>query len=284
MKNQELNTFGKRLKFMRKKRWKQYKEHSTTQINPYKQFSICGNQDDFGDVIGVGGKTILRWENDQSLPDINQVDAICKALKCPFEYLIGTNMAIDSEYESIFSYPVHTQIIGVHEDILLSAMEDRNYLSYLNYFMDPKRTRSFYKHIENVLVSDWIENTEIEGINGELKELVVDAFHRSQLLTIYKKEAEQKKGFITELKWALYKDRISLGEQKTESKFQVKKYIDKEYLKVIDTSSYEKFIKSLADNYFKPLKNNMIFETQKKNIADEFLKLYVEFVKNIDKY
>lgn len=42
-----------------------------------------------GDMVGVSKQTISGWEHSRSMPDANDIRAMCKALGCTSDYLLG---------------------------------------------------------------------------------------------------------------------------------------------------------------------------------------------------
>ena len=281
----DLNTVGGRLYFLRNHRREQYQSHLTEAVNPYELFSFCNSQSKFADYFGLDKRTVIRWEKNISSPDLQMAIDICKALCYPIDYLVY-KIPDTNDFDKIFKdrklFPGLMTSAGIQEDIVLKAAQDEAYLNYLNFVMDPKRINRIIKHIDDIQFETWLANTEIIGINGELLDIVVNAFNRTQLNTRYGRPQYQKVEFIEELKMALPEDKISFSYKNTETKFQVKRYIDKEFRNKIDTNSYEAFIVSLSD-YFEPIRNHMLFESFKKQIAQEYMVIYEEYVKQMIK-
>lgn len=47
------------------------------------------NQEQLGGFVGVTKQTISGWENDRRVPDADNIVALCKALDCTSDYLLG---------------------------------------------------------------------------------------------------------------------------------------------------------------------------------------------------
>lgn len=47
------------------------------------------NQEQLGGRVGVTKQTISGWENDRRVPDADAIVALCKALDCSADYLLG---------------------------------------------------------------------------------------------------------------------------------------------------------------------------------------------------
>ncbi len=277
----DLETLGGRLRYLRKTRWEQYKSHISEDVNPYEDFEFCSSQDSFAEHFGIKKITISRWENNHTKPSVELASEICAGLGYPLYFLLEKVGNIDDIYKAKKTYPQMMSSVGIHEEIVFKASKDEIYLEYLNFFMDPKRTRSMINHINSIQFSTWLANREVTGINGTLLNIVEDAFHKAQMYAHYENEPFQKIQFIAELKLALPEDGITFAFKNKEPRFQVLRCIDKDYRKIINTKSYEMFIFSLADCYFTPLRNKMLYESQKMIIVQEFMDTYDEYVEHM---
>lgn len=47
------------------------------------------NQEQLGGLIGVTKQTISGWEHDRRTPDAESIIALCKALDCSADYMLG---------------------------------------------------------------------------------------------------------------------------------------------------------------------------------------------------
>ena len=46
-------------------------------------------QDELGAMVGVAKQTVSNWENDRRIPRANELKALCRALECSADYLLG---------------------------------------------------------------------------------------------------------------------------------------------------------------------------------------------------
>lgn len=46
-------------------------------------------QEQLGGLVGVSKQTISTWEHDRSKPDANDIVAMCLAMRCTSDYLLG---------------------------------------------------------------------------------------------------------------------------------------------------------------------------------------------------
>lgn len=290
----ELNktNFGERLRILRKARYKLYSENKHLYgKNPYEVYKDCKSQDSFGEKLGCNQRTVGRWEQGKLIPSLDQANAICRILHCDPDYLFGGGDIIEQKNnneDSIEKEIAETDIIGrisnafhIKKDILFLAINnDLAYISYLNFFADPKRCKRFYSHLDNANICFWIDHTEIDGITGPLRTIIEDSFHRASMYCA-SEEDKLMDTFISQLSLSLSKKKITFTKKKEETKLEVTKYIKKPALNIIDTTDYENFIESIAEYCYEPLRNKMLLEIEEYKISKEFLFQYEEFIKTI---
>lgn len=263
-----------RIRNIREKRWKQYKDSEGLEDSPYKKYSFCKTQSSIAKELGVERRAIIAWESGANAPSIQNLVALSKALDCGIDYFLG---AVDYMDISPISWSAHFS--GISPDIISYGLENPDYLECLNFFMHPDNCKTLFN---NVTISAWRKywtNASLPKIKEPFKSEVYKAYDEYSAITPI--DDVNIKSYISFLKNYFPEKKLVLKREEKKTGYVLKgsfEYYD--YLSFFDNKQfkYEDFIQYLADATFEPLSHNALIEAQKMNLAKFFCNLFTRYL------
>lgn len=268
------NIFSEQLKKLRKNRWKLYENFN----EGYEKYKCCKSQETFAEYLGVERRTISSWEKGKTLPSLETVVLICEILDCPIEFLLN-NFEIP-ELAPISNASLYS---GISTEIIKKALNDPEYLDFLNFFMNPENCSAL---LNDITLSNWKQywiKTTLKGLDKTFKEWITDIFKNFIATTPFYNITERS--YKTFLKSKFPEDSISFSSKlsKTEITIKVKKNM-KIYKKIVinGTFDYASFIDYLAKQTYMPLRQAELLELEKNKLATSFVDLFTKYIEQSD--
>ena len=267
-------SFSSQLKKLRKNRWYLYENFKEM----YRKYECCKSQETFAESLGVERRTVSSWENGNTLPSIEFVVLICELLDCPIEFLLN-------EFEIPEIAPISNASLysGISTDIIRQALDNPEYLDFLNFFMHPKNCSSL---LNDITLSNWKQywiNTTLNNLDESLKELITDIFKKFIATTPFYKINERSYKTFLKSKFPESSLFFSSKLSKTEVTIKVKETMEI-YKKIIidETLDYYSFIDYLAKETYMPLMQSSLLELEKNKLANSFIDLLTKYLEESD--
>lgn len=262
--------FPSQLKKLRKNRWELYENFEEI----YEKYKCCKSQETFAECLGVERRTISSWENGNTLPSIETIVLICDILDCPIEFLLN-------KFEIPETAPISNASLysGISTEIIREALENPEYLDFLNFFMHPENCSSL---LNGITLSNWKQywiNTTLKTLNETLKKRITDIFKDFIKTTPCYKITERS--YKTFLKSKLPEASLSFAskQSKTEITIKVKETLEI-YTKVVLNGAFDyfSFIDYLAKQTYMPLIQAELLELEKSKLANSFIDLFTKYL------
>lgn len=278
-----IERIGERIKEMRKKRLALYDKDNIK----YEKYYCCKTQGDFADALEIERKTIIKWEKGTTIPTIDNLVKICQLLDCNINYFLSGN---ETPYISTVAYASHHT--RINPDIISFALDNPDYLEYLNFFMHPDNCKELLEEITLTGWSQYWEQETLSKIQKPLLSNIQKAFNSFYLSTPMQNISVES--FTEHLSNYFAHNNIYLKDsQKSKSNTSIKSCLSEDLYFDIhlqcpkECSEDEKikfFANYIANLLFIPLQNSIYVELHKKKISDEFLSLldkYIESLKEV---
>lgn len=276
----DMYEIGKRIKELRLKRKKAYNNGKNPDT---KKYYFCQTQQFFADVLGVDRRTIIKWENGDSLPSIEKLDSICELLDCNIEYFLGAN-----EFPYIDTVAKASHFTGIRPEIIDEAQKNPDYLDCINFFMMPENCASLCNEITITNWKKiWIDST-LEKIKSPLYNILLRAFNDFYLSNAL--EDISVENFKCYIKTYLPEDKLNYTEKgNNNSIIYIKDCLSLDLLLKFlaisqeneTLSKYDIFIDFLCSNTYTALMNSIYIELHKNKISNKFIELLTKYLNEI---
>lgn len=267
---------GKRIKKMRIRRKKEYNRNNIEN----QKYDFCITQENFAIAIGIDRRTLIKWEQGDTVPTLEKLIKICNLLDCNIEYFLGAN-----KFPYIDTVVKASYFTGIKPEIIEQAKNCPEYLDCLNFFMFPENcSELFNKTTLSAWKKYWI-NQALSDIKPPLIDIIQKAFEYFYSFTPFSEISINKyKEYLTEY----------LPIEKINFESEPKEYLTinlKEvfsplgYRKCIknisSTNKYDTFIDYIAKLTYEPLINREFVEIQKQKVASKFIEIVTHYLSDI---
>lgn len=272
---------GERIKEIRKKRLALYDKDNVK----YEKYYCCKTQDDFADALEISRKSIINWEQGYKIPPLDKLIKICQLLDCNINYFLGGN---DTPYISTVAYASH--YTKIDPDIISYALNNADYLDFLNFFMHPDNCK---KLLEEITLTGWSQywgQETLSKIQKPLLNTIQKAFSSFYISTPMQNISVES--FAEHLSKCFTHNNIYLSDcKKGKSNTSIKSCLSEDlYFDIYsqcpkEWSEDEKlkfFTNYIANLLFVPLQNSIYVELHKKKISDEFLSLLDKYIESFN--
>ncbi len=273
------NKFGYRLKEIRRDRANIYANNNENPL--YEKYNCCLTQENFAKKINVNRRTVIKWENGEAYPTIDNFVEICDLLDCNMNYFLGVDDEIPEN--GIVSLVYH--YTNIKQEIIKLAMTNSDYLNCLNFFMSPENCESLYNI---TILTAWkksLLNDELSKIKNPLQEIVFKAFETFYLCShtdnltpdLFK---EYLKQYLPESILNFDQSRSKKNILNIKNCFVIPLYLD--FKRNLPAGNhYEYFIDFICSYFFTSLVNNISVDLYKNKISERFITVLKEYLKNI---
>lgn len=156
----DISSFGKRLK---KLRTDKYKKDNI-------KYNFCKSQEGLAEKLDYERRTICKWENGKTHPNIEQVLDICNFLNCDIDYLLGTSdHPIKSAYEA-------ADYTGIEYNNIISIINNKPLLNFLNYMLYSDDFNSIISGINNEFINKYISSDILSAYKAPLMNRIESAY------------------------------------------------------------------------------------------------------------
>lgn len=280
----DISGIGRRIRELRKEKWKlykEYKENKDTNNKRYEKYCYCETLETFAEKLDVDRRTIGKWEKGESLPSLDKLALICELLDCQMDYFLGAD-----ELPYIDSIAKASHFTGINPEIIDRAITNDKYLDCLNFFMLPEIFAELY---EDITLSGWknfFVEKELSNIKSPLIDRIEKIFENFYSLTPYSEMSieKYKDYLINKL------DKNELDFYSTEDKpsiISIRKSLQiltyKDFERTIQKGNeYDCFIDFIANLTYDPLIRRKYIELEKQKIAKRFIELVTRYLKDIE--
>ena len=167
---------------------------------------------------------------------------------------------------------------GISTEIIRYGRKNPDYLDCLNFFMRPDNIADIFHSITQ---NEWKIlqiKSAMQGINGELREKIIEYYNEYISITPYNKIKETTyKEFLKE---KFPKENICLSVKKTDNNINIKNCVSNNvYQNFLANGefNYSKFISYLVKHTYKPLFDRTMLELQKNKLAGMFVELITQY-------
>ena len=231
------------------------------------------NQTNVAKKLNIQRQALSNWENGNTTPSLEKLIELCQILDCNIDYLLGVVDLPDIEPISTASY-----YSGISTEIIRYGRKNPDYLDCLNFFMRPDNIADIFHSITQ---NEWKIlqiNSAMQGINGELREKIIEYYNEYISITPYNKIKETTyKEFLKE---KFPKENICLSVKKTDNNINIENCVSNNvYQNFLANGefNYSKFISYLVKHTYKPLFDRTLLELQKNKLAGMFVELITQY-------
>ena len=269
--------FSKRLKEIRKLRYKQFQEYEQLNNNSdktndkYKNYKKCRSQETFAEAINEKRQTINNWEKGHKFPSLDKFINLCNYLDCNADYLLGS---VDTPvYEPV---TISHYFSKIKSEIIKEGLENEHYLDFLNFFMLPENCQNIFNHVNNFANNMISIKLKLDELEESFKKELIDSFKEYRATyTLNGFGKESFKEFLS--KKFPYKDVINNDETRLKDYFIPKIYYEK-FKNKSNAEIYDLFLDYLT-NFYEILSDNLYFEIQKSEFSKLFIDLVTEYAR-----
>lgn len=277
----DISEVGKRIRELRKEKWKCYKEYKDTQKKGDEKYIYCETLETFAEKLDVDRRTIGKWEKGESLPPLDKLALICELLDCQMDYFLGAD-----ELPYIDSIAKASHFTGINPEIIDRAIENKDYLDCLNFFMLPGFFAELY---EDITLSGWknfFVEKELSNIKSPLIDRIEKIFENFYSHIPYSEmNIEKYKDYLIN---KLDKDKLDFySPENKHTIISIRKSLQiltyKEFERTIQKGNeYDCFIDFIANLTYDPLIRRKYIELEKQKIAKRFMELVTRYLKDIE--
>lgn len=234
------------------------------------KYEYCLTQEAFACAVGADRRTIIKWEQGETIPSLEYLLKICDLLDCNFEYFLGID---DLPYIDTTAKASH--FTGIDPRIIEYANKNPDYLECLNFFMLPENCSELFNKITLSAWKKYWINQSLSDIKPPLIDIIEKAFTDFYSFTPFTEISIDKyKEYLIEY---LPIEKINF-EPTPDSNFPInlkevfflRRYIDcKKNLS--SANKYNSFIDYIAQLTYEPLTNKEFIEIQKQKVANKFI-------------
>lgn len=266
----DINKIPERIKEIRKLRYLQYKDNPANNA----KYENCKSQEKLAEAIEVERRTIIKWENGNSIPSIENLIALSNYFNCSLDYFLGLG-----DIPEIGPVAMASHYSKISAEIIKYGLENPDYLDCLNFFMLPENCKFLFN---DMTLCEWKKfwiNSSIKNIDRPLKDRVIKIFDEFIAITPF--NARNKKSYKAFLKSKLPQNTLVFNSKKTENGINIKSSFEPLTYQNFFTNkkfNYSDFIDYLVDNTYEPLLQSTNIELQKEKLSKAFIDLFTEYL------
>lgn len=272
----DINAISKRLKSLRKERYKLYLEHENETKKQYTKYSYCKSQSDLSEKLRVDRRTIGKWEKGKAIPSLENLIELSDLLDCSIDYFLGTG-----DLPEIDPIAKASHYSRISSQIIRYGLDNSDYLDCLNFFMLPDNCSTLFN---NITLSAWKEynvDQDLSEIKEPLNSTVLRAFEKFNAVTPISQISKNiyKQFLISELP----KEKLVFSSKPNDKGLGIKACLVLSRFQELSLSKesehrYDDFINYLVNYTYEPLMNKAVLELQKEKLAKAFVSLFSRYL------